>query len=128
MTSSGDLRLTDARLILAKWYTEQTPLVCIASLFNLSFSVHGIVSSFTDEQFAMTPKSGEAKLTLRLDDPELVFLYAERRELSDAGELDEDSASLSGLTIALPARIPMRLPLPDVPPKRESVTIIELSR
>lgn len=128
MTTSDDLRLTDARVILGKWYTEHTSLLCIASLFNLSFSLHGTVSSITDEQFVVTPKSGDAKLTFQLDDPELVFLYAERRDLPDAGELDEDYASLSGLTIALPARIPMKSPLPDVPPKRESVTIIELRR
>ena len=125
MTSPDDNSLPDGRVMLGKWQTNKTSLLCIAEMSNFAFSVDGVVSSVTDKNFVFSAKDGDAKLTFRLDDPELVFLYAERRELSDGGELDEDAASRSGLTIALPARIPLRLPLPDVPPKRESVTLLE---
>jgi len=126
MSNSADFRLTDARVILGKWCTEQTPLLCLAELLNFAVSLRGTISSVSEEQFVVAPSSGDCKLTFRLDDPELVFLYMERREAPDAVELDEASASRPLLAIALPARIPMRLPLPEVPPERETVKFIEV--
>lgn len=125
MDNSVDFRLTDARLILGKWCAEETPLLCLAELSNFAVSLLGTISSITDDQFVFAPSSGDAKLTFRLDDPGLLFVYAERRELPDAKDLDEASASRPILAIVLPARIPMRLPLPDVPPERETLKFIE---
>jgi hypothetical protein len=125
MSDSIDFRLTDARVILSKWCAEETRLLCLANFFNLVFTLRGTVSFISNEEFVMVPSSGEAKLTFRLDDPELVFTYAERRELPDAGVLDEEFASSPALSIALPARVSMRWPLPDVPPKRETIKFIE---
>src|ERR1035441_7467356 len=125
MTNLDDNSLPDGRVMLGKWHTNETPLLCIAEMSNFVFSVDGVVSSVTDKEFVFSAKGKDAKLTFRLDDAELVFLYAEHRELPAAADLDDESASRSGLTIALPARIPLRLPLPDVPLKRESVTFLE---
>ena len=125
MTNPDDNSPPDGRVMLGKWHTNETSLLCIAAMSNFVFSVDGVVSSVTDKEFVFSAKGKDAKLTFRLDDPELVFLYAERRELPEGADLDEESASLCGLDIVLPARIPMRHPLPDVPPKRESVTILE---
>lgn len=61
----------------------------------------------------------------RLDDPELLFEYAEWRDVPGA-KLPEDMASLNGVAIIFPARIPLTLPLPDVPPKRGRVIISEV--
>ena len=126
MSDSNDSRLTDARVMLSKWCADETRLLCLADLFNLFFSLRGTISSVSDTEFVVAPVSGEAKLTFRLDDPELVFTYVERREVPGAEGLDEESASRPAISIALPARIPMRLPLPEVPPKRETLKFIEV--
>jgi hypothetical protein len=118
------LSVDELRLILGKWASEETRLICVGKLEGLAFRFAGTLISLTDGGFTLD--SGDARLVVfRLDSPELEFEYTEWRDIPDV-ELPEDLASLKGLAIIFPARIPLTLPLPDVPPERERVIISEL--
>jgi len=116
----------EARLILSKWATDETPLLSIAFLKGMSFSLTGKVSFTGPQEFSIGSRAGEAKLVFRLDAPELFFEYAERDEVEAAADLSEDEASTAGLVIVFPCRVSIAPPLPDKPPKREQLIISEL--
>ncbi len=110
---------------MSKWVDEETSLLSIAFLKGMSFSLTGKMSFTGPQEFTISSRLGEAKLVFRLDDPELSFGYAERREVEPEARLSEEDATLSGLTIVFPCRVSIASPLPDKPPERERVVISE---
>jgi hypothetical protein len=115
----------EALLILSKWADEETLLLSMAFLKGMSFSLTGKISLTAPQEFSIGSRAGEAKLVFRLDDPELSFGYAERRDGEPQADLSEEDATLSGLTITFPCRVSIAPPLPDKPPKRERLIISE---
>ena len=121
------LSLEESHLVLLKWASDKTRLLCIGKLEGLAFRFVGTLLSLTEGAFTLG--AGETRLIVfRLDDSELAFEYAEWREIPDVEELPEEVASSNGLAIIFPARIPLKLPLPDVPPERDRLIISEFRR
>ena len=91
--------LEEAFLILEKWHSEKTELLCSfrGSVWDLLARV--VVSSLSRDKVSFSSKDGNVSLTFRPTEDGLAFGF------SDSSEHGQLKGGRGGLTVALPLRL-----------------------
>ena len=119
----------EAFLVLDKLYSEEAIVACAGSLFGWTLTMRGRFSAVSESEITFISLDGRAAHVLRLDLGDLVFEYAQPKDLtpSQAASIPEAAREASGLVIGLPLRVlPADLRGPLRVPVREKLCFVEI--
>ena len=119
----------EAFLVLDKLCSEKAVVACVGSLFGWTLTMRGRFSEVSESEFTFVSFDGRAAVVLRLDLDDLVFEYAQPKDLppSQAASIPEAAREASGLVIGLPMRVsPADLEGPLHIPFREKLCFVEI--
>jgi hypothetical protein len=119
----------EAFLIFDKLYSEKSVVACVGSLFGWKLTARGRISALSEKQVTFISLDKQAGIVLRLDLDDLVFEYAEPKDLppSEVAEIPPAARNAAALAIGLPVRVsPSDLADPTFVPIREKLTFVEI--